>query len=235
MKNINTQQKRIKNAALSGVIFSVISLFISDLHTVADFLISRVQGDSVLSALPAGLEYLFYFTGCIASPILAVSLIVFGVGFLALYKQNAQNIALVCAVLIFISAASALFSGFADLRYALAVSSAYAAGTTSISINAGILRGISALIEGLIAGLALPITLYVFFKRGGNRIGKTGTVITLFGVILGIAVKSLALWVMPVLMLALFLLLMAIKSVGFILISAGLFIQSASNPYSENT
>lgn len=234
MKNTSTQQKRIKIAALAGVFFSVISLLISDLHTVADFLITRVQGGSILTALPSGLEFLFYFTGCIASPILAVSLIVFGAGFLALYKQNAQHIAFICAVLIFISAVTALFSGFADLRYALAVSSAYAIGATSISIDAGVLRGISALIEGLIAGLALPITLYVFFKRGGNRIGKAGTAITLFGVLIGIAAKYLALWVMPVLMLALFLILMAIKSVGFILISAGLFMQSASNPYSGN-
>lgn len=220
--------KLIKIGAIAGIVFSVFAMLVSDMHTASDLVLTLFQNTDNQAVLPSGVEFPYWVTGVAASPILVVSIFLFGLGFIGAWKKTGNRMAQISAVAAFIYAAIEVFAGIADIQYARAVELLQITGDLSGLAFPGLLRGISALIIGITGGLIMTSCIAIYLHQSKNRIGKIGALLAIISIFIGILVKTSALWFLPYEMMVAFLLLMGLKSVGIVLISGALYQQAVS-------
>ncbi len=220
--------KLIKTGAFSGVVFSIFAMLVSDMHTIPDLLLTFIQNDGKQAALPQGIDFPFWVTGAAVSPILVVSIFLFGLGFWGAWKKTGERMAQISAIVAFIYSFAEIAAAFADIQYAKAIQALQVTGDINVLASPGLLRGISALIIGITGGLIMLSCMAIYFHRSKNQIGKTGALVAITSIFIGIIVKTLALWFLPYEMMVAFLLLMGLKSVGLIFISGALYQQAGS-------
>lgn len=217
--------------AAAGVVLAIFSVIVEDMHTVVD-LILALGGETLI--LPEGFAFPFQVTGLVVNPILAIAGIVFGLGLIGAWRKTGERTAQWAGLAAILYGVAQGVAAVADIRYARALEALQAGMAVSVLAGPGLWRGISALLLGLTGGLILSALLLIYFRRTENTLGKTGAVIVLITVAIGIVVKTLSLWLYPAALMTVFLLVMALKSVGLVFISGALY-QQASIPYNRRS
>jgi len=161
MENIN---KKIVIGLFAGLIATLFSVLISDMHTVADIIIFASNGSYHFMQLP------IYITGFIAGPIVVVSLNFFGIGFRNCWKKDQSKISKLISVVIFVYAFTQLLLCFADIHYANTIATHSNTTAMDLLIVAGTLRGFAALLVGVIGGIVLIPLFMIYFRRKNNFI-----------------------------------------------------------------
>ncbi len=231
-----TSAKLMKAGAIAGIVLAVVAVLVSDMHSVPDLVITVAQRRGNMITLPEGLAFPYWVAGAIGEPVLIVSIVIFGLGFLAAWRQTGERAAKAAAIVAFVYAAERIFWMAATLNYAVAVGTVQATSDLSSLALPGMLKGIAALIAGITAGIVMASFLMVYFSRTGIALGKTGGLLVVLAVPVGIVVKTLTLWVWPYEMTVIFMLSMGAKSVGIALMSIALYQQAGnlSRPWSKS-
>ena len=208
---------------------AVFSMLVSDMHTIPDLILALPENTAQGATLPAGIEFPYLITGLLAGPIMVIAISLFGAGFIGAWQITREKLAFFSGIAAFGYGAAAIFAAFADIHYAAAVAALQANGDLNLLTIPGTVRGISALLMGVIGGLVMTICMGLYFRKRGHRTGFVGAALALTAIIAGILVKTLALWFLPYYMMGAFLILMGIKSVGITLMSLALYQQIKPN------
>jgi hypothetical protein len=223
-----TSNRLIRVGAVAGVFFAICSTLVSDMHTVADLVLDVAKNSGAAMKLMRGLEFPFWMTGVVAGPVVAVSAFLFGLGFIGARQRGRDTMATLSAAAAFVYCAAEIFAAVADVHYARAIEGLQIVGDMGRLNGPGTLRGISALAVGVIGGIVMTFFIAMHFQARRIRIGKVGALLALASVLTGILVKTLSLWLWPYELMAAFLVLMGLKSVGIALISGALYQEAPS-------
>lgn len=224
-----TPEKLMKAGALAGVTIAIVGQLVPDLHTVPDLVITLAQSGGNVIVLPEGIAFPYWLAGVVGEPILIVSFLLVGLGFIGAWRKTREKTARIAGIVALIFSAERIFWAIADVSYATAVESVQATGDMTGLVFPGMLKGIAALFGGIIA-VILASFIFVYFSRMGIKLGKVGGLLDVTAVATGIAAKTLTLWIWPHELTAVFVLLMVTKNVGIVFWSGALFQQAASKP-----
>jgi len=93
-----SSNKLMKVGAVAGIILSIFSILVSDMHTVPDLILRLAQGSANKIIIPRGLEFPYWVTGIAAGPILVVSIYLFGLGFIGAWKKTGEKTAQISGI-----------------------------------------------------------------------------------------------------------------------------------------
>ncbi len=221
-----TSEKLMKAGAMAGAIIAVVGTFVGDMHSVPDLVITLAQGRGNVIVLPEGFAFPYWLAGTVGEPILIISIFIFGLGFIGAWRKTGEKTAKIAGIIAFIYSAERIFLAIATVKYAIGVESVRATGDLTSLVFPGMLKGISALVAGVLA-VILASFVSIYFSRMGIKLGKIGGLLLAITVAMGMGIQvALSLWIWPYGMTAAFLLLMCTHSVGIAFMSIALYQQA---------
>ncbi len=169
--------------------------------------------------IPIEVCFPYKVSGYIGNPILGIFIIVLGLTFYLLFRKNNNKTTLFASISLIMWGFTGFIAAIGDSLYANAVLKFINGADISVLIVPGYVRGLSALIIGILGGIVFSILTLVNFKKNNNYLGVAGAVIMIISVIIGIIVKTYSIYQNQWLLMGIFLVMMIFKSIGLTLIS----------------
>ena len=206
-----------KDGWIFGVLAAIVSVLVSDMHTVSDLIIQGAIAQDAL--IPLEICFPYQVSGYIGQPLLGVFVIGFGLTWYLLFVKNKKKLVWFASITLIIWGITGFVAAIADILYADAIVSFINDFDSSVLIIPGYIRGISALVIGLLGGVVFTTLALIHFGQNKNNLGITGSVIMIISVIIGIPLKAFSSSHNPALLMGVFLGMMVCKSIGLSLIA----------------
>ena len=221
-----------RNIKIGAIAWGVLGFFSAPLpvfHEIPDLVLTIYKQKGAIVNLPEGFTFPYWIAGIVYEPIMVVCLILFGMGFLSIWKKTRQRIALVNMLVIFVYAVTRTFWGWVDINYAQSVEVLNMTNNWDTFASAEMFRGIGSGINGVVATtLAICLTLF-FIRTNKNKpninLGKIGGIMVIATLLPSVITKTLSLWYLPYVMTGIFSVLMTLKSFGIGLMAIDVYRQ----------
>lgn len=197
-------------------VMAITSVILPVLHAIPD--LGVIQSQLTHSPLSLSYETVFsyWIAGVVMEPILMISFSVFGLYFFLEERETHQKIGRFIGGVCVLYILGRIFWAYSTLNYFNIISQHLNTSQLDVLLIPGMLKGISALIGGFFA-IMLTVFLYKYFsvlKDGYSFFGRLGALIILISTLTAIVVKTLAMWYFPYAFTILFIIALAIKSIG---------------------
>jgi len=188
-------------------------MMVSDFHSIGDLVLSSSLKNGTINAV-SQISFAYYFTGIVAQPLMIVSLIVllFGVRKNCLLKKERITFGVIYSLWLLLELVCSIY----DIKYGYVVSHPELNNFSEELVQIATVRGIANLFVALVGGFFLSFFLFSKFRHSKNKLGVLSVIIFFFTIIVSILVKVLSIFFYPQLFMAVFILLMCIKSVAFV-------------------
>ncbi len=229
--------RSIKTGAIAWGVLAFFSSVIPVFHAIPDLVLTIYKQDGSTVNLPEGFTFPYWIAGTVYEPIMVICLVLFGTGFLSIWKKTRQKIALVNVLVIFVYAVTRAFWGWLHINYAQSVEVLGATSNWEAFASAEMFQGLGAAINGVVA-ITLVVCLTLFFSRtnkdrSNTNLGKIGGIIVLASLIPAVVANVLSRWYLPYAMTGVFIVLMNSKSLGLGLMAIDLYRQSGGFQFSS--
>jgi hypothetical protein len=205
MNEINKNIK-VEMIFIFGIIYTILSLIISDIHSFSDIIYFRDNYQ---------IKYLFYFSGLIVNPILCIVNFIYGFTLIAYGKKTKQFLIIIIGIFTLVSLLAQICLSIIDFGYGEYIELIENDGKSMAGFILLIYRGLATLGIGLFSGILSGIVFLIHFFKKKNFYGKMGIIIFLFCIMIGIVFKAFANG--NSIYILIFILMMYIKGIGFII------------------
>lgn len=212
--------------ALGAFFLAVAATLVSDMHGIGDWFVSSQQtAKNALSPAPIYATP-YAIAGYFGEPLLIVSIALLTVGLYGIGLKVHTPVALIAVVVGVLYIVERVFWGYVTTNFAHAIQSQPLVSDYAVLKQAGLLKGIGALLGGLIGGFGFSIALTWLFFSLGNPYGIAGGLIVIVSMLIGMPAKIYFMDHVSSAVLTVFMLSMVVKNFGIIFIGVGLLTEA---------
>lgn len=212
--------------ALGAFFLATAATLVSDMHGIGDWFVSSQQtAKNALSPAPIyGAPY--SIAGYFGEPLLILSIVMLTVGLYGSWLKYHTPVALVAVAVGILYILERVFWSYVTANFAHALQSQASIGDYSVLTQAGFLKGLGALLGGLIGGFGFSIALTALFYNLGNPYGVAGGVIVIAAMLIGMPAKIYFMDHISSTVLTIFIVSMVIKNFGIVFMGVGLMTEA---------
>ena len=216
------ENKLLFIGALGAFFLATAATLVSDMHGIGDWFISSLQIRKI--ALDPASIYVAPYTidGYFGEPLLIISIAMLTVGLYGNWLKYHQPIALIATIVGILYILERVFWSYVTINFANSIQIHSVISDYTLLAQAGFLKGLGALLGGLIGGFGFSIALTVLFFNIRNPYGVAGGLIVLATMLIGMLVKIYFMSHVSSTVLTIFIISMVIKNFGIILMGVGL-------------
>ncbi len=220
------ENKLIFIGALGAFFLATSATLVSDLHGIGDWFISslQVRKQPLDPAFPYGVPYTI--AGWFGEPLLMLSIAMLSAGLYGCWLKYHRSIALIALIIGILYLLERVFWSYVTINFANSIQAHPLIKDYTVLTQAGFLKGLGALMGGLIGGFGFSTALTLLFFSLRNPFGIAGGVIVLAAMLIGMPAKIYFMDHVSSTVLTTFLLSMVIKNFGIVFMGVGLLTES---------
>jgi len=212
--------------ALGAFFLATAATLVSDMHGMGDWYISSLQMGKI-ALNPAKIYATPYLiAGFFGEPLLIISIAMLTTGLFGCWLKYGKTIALVAVIIGVLYILERVFWSYTSVNFAQNIQIHQSIENYSVLQQAGLLKGIGALLGGLIGGFGFTTVLTLFFVSIRNPYGIAGGLIILLAMIVGMSAKIYFMNHVSLPVLTIFMISMVIKNFGIVFMGVGLITES---------
>ena len=219
--------------AIGAFFLPVSATLVSDMHGVGDWYIASLQTKEypLNPASIYGARY--WLAGYIGEPLLILSIALFTVGFYGSWLKYHKPISLLVVGVGVLYMLERVFWSYATVNFQRAIQVWPVIQDYSVLTQAGQIKGMAALLGGLIGGFAFSIVITIFYFSVHNRYGQIGGLMVIITMLIGMPAKILFASHVETWLLTVFMTSMVLKNFGIAFMGMGLLTE-ALKPLSQD-
>ncbi|HNB50511.1 MAG TPA: hypothetical protein PK530_01130 [Anaerolineales bacterium] len=216
------ENKLLFIGALGAFFLATAATLVSDMHGLGDWFISSLQARNI--ALNPATIYATPYTiaGSFGEPLLILSIAMLTAGLYGIWLKGHQPIALFAVIVGILYLLERVFWSYVTTHFAHSIQMHPTITDYTVLSQAGFLKGMGALLGGLIGGFGFPTALTLLFFSLRNPYGITGGMIVLVTMLIGMPAKIYFMNHVSSDVLTTFVVSMVVKNFGVVLMGAGL-------------
>lgn len=212
--------------AIGAFFMATSATLVSDLHGIGDWFISSFQARK-LDLNPAPIFSAPYkIAGYFGEPLLIISIALLTVGLYGCWLKYQKPVAMIAVIIGVLYILERLFWGYVTTNFANNIQIHQVISDYSILKQAGFLKGLGALLGGLIGGFGFSTVLTILFFNLHNPYGITGGIIIICAMLIGMPAKIYFMTNITEPVLIVFIISMVFKNFGIVLMGVGLLMES---------
>jgi hypothetical protein len=220
-------EKRLMFVGAIGAFFLAVgATLVSDMHGVGDWMISSMQVRNLPLSPSSIYSAPYSIAGFIGEPLLIVSIAMFTTGFFGTWLKYRKAISLALVVVGGLYLLERVFWSYVTLNFSRALQALPVIQDYAVLTTAGFLKGMGALLGGILGGFTFSTLITVFFFKVGNPYGKAGGLVVLLSMLIGMPAKLLFMNNVSFLLVAVFMTSMVVKNFGIVFMGIGLLRES---------
>lgn len=220
------ENKLLFIGALGAFFLATAATLVSDMHGISDWFISSLQVKKY-ALNPASIYATPYtIAGYFGEPLLILSIAMLTVGLYGSWLKYHEPIALIAVIVGILYILERIFWSYATINFANSIQSHPVINDYTMLTQAGFLKGLGALLGGLIGGFGFSTALTILFFTIRNPYGITGGLIVLAAMLIGMPAKIYFMNHVSSAVLNIFIISMVIKNFGIVFMGVGLFTES---------
>jgi len=216
------ENKLLFIGALGALFLATAATLVSDMHGIGDWFISSLQIRKI--ALDPASIYASPYTiaGYFGEPLLIISIAMLTAGLYGSWLKYHQPIALIATIVGILYILERVFWSYVTINFANRIQIHSVISDYTLLTQAGFLKGMGALLGGLIGGFGFSTVLTLLFFSLRNPYGIAGGLIVLATMLIGMPAKIYFMNHVSSTVLIIFIISMVIKNFGIILMGVGL-------------
>ena len=212
--------------AIGAFFMTTSATLVSDMHGIGDWFISSFQTRK-LALNPASIFSAPYkIAGYFGEPLLIFSIALLTVGIYGCWFKYHKPIAMIAVVIGVLYIMERFFWSYVTTNFANNIQIHQVVNDYSVLKQAGFLKGMGALLGGLIGGFGFSTVLTILFFNLRNPYGIAGGLIVLSAMLIGMPAKIYFMTHISSTVLIIFMVSMVIKNFGIVLMGVGLIMES---------
>lgn len=216
------ENKLLLVGAFGAFFLATAATLVSDMHGIGDWFISSMQVKS-LPLAPANIYSAPYtIAGRFGEPLLILSIAMIVAGLFGCWQKYHVPAAIVAMIIGCLYILERVFWSYVTLNFANSILAHTLISDYTVLSRAGLLKGIGALLGGLIGGFGFTTALTFLFFRIHNPFGIVGGIIVLATMLIGMPAKIFFMEHVNSLVLTIFILCMVFKNFGIVFMGVGL-------------
>lgn len=220
------ENKMILIGALGAFFLATSATLVSDMHGIGDWFISSLQA-SRNSLNPASIYGTPYkIAGYFGEPLLILSIAMLTVGLYGSWLKYHKSIALIAMIIGILYILERVFWSYVTTNFACSIQIHPIITDYTVLKQAGFLKGLGALFDGLIGGFGFSISLTILFFSIQNPYGMAGGLIVIIAMLIGMPAKIYFMNHVTPTVLTIFIISMVIKNLGIVFMGVGLLRES---------
>jgi hypothetical protein len=210
-----------------GLFFlAIAATLVSDMHGIGDWYISSLQVKKY-PLNPASIYSAPYtIAGYFGEPLLILSIAMSTLGLYGSWLKYHKSIAFIAVVIGILYMFERVFWSYVTINFARSIQVYPVINNYSVLTQAGFLKGVGALLGGIIGGFGFSIALTVFFFSLRNPYGIAGGFIVIATMLIGMPAKIYFMNHISSTVLTIFMLSMVIKNFGIVFMGIGLLTEA---------
>jgi len=222
------ENKLLFIGAIGAFFLATSATLVSDMHGIGDWFVSSLQVRKyTLNPAPIyGTPYTI--TGYFGEPLLIISIAMLTTGLYGSWLKYHKPIALVAVIIGILYILERIFWSYVTINFANSIQSHPMINDYTILTKAGFLKGLGALLGGLIGGFGFSIALTLLFFSLRNPYGIAGGLIVITAMLIGMPAKIYFMNHVSTAVLTTFIISMVIKNIGIIFMGVGLLRESGN-------
>ena len=220
------ENKLLFIGALGAFFLATAATLVSDMHGIGDWFVSSFQvrkyalDPAPIFATP------YTIAGYFGEPLLILCIAMLTVGLYGSWLKHHHSIALIAVVIGILYILERVFWSYVTINFANSIQILPAINDYTQLTHAGFLKGLGALLGGLIGGFGFSIALTLLFFSIRNPYGIAGGLIVLATMLIGMPAKIYFMNHVSSTVLTIFIISMVIKNFGVILMGVGLLYEA---------
>ena len=216
------ENKLLVIGALGAFFLATAATLVSDMHGIGDWFVSSLQvrkyalDPAPIFATP------YTIAGYFGEPLLILPIAMLGVGLYGCWLKYHHSSALIAAIVGILYILERVFWSYVTINFANSIQIHPSIEDYTLLTQAGFLKGLGALLGGLIGGFGFSTALTSLFFSIRNPFGIAGGLIVLATMLIGMPVKIYFMNHVSSTVLTIFILSMVIKNFGIVLMGVGL-------------
>ena len=216
------ESKLLFIGALGAFFLATAATLVSDMHGIGDWFVSSLQvrkyalDPAPIFATP------YTIAGYFGEPLLILPIAMLGVGLYGCWLKYHHSSALIAAIVGILYILERVFWSYVTINFANSIQIHPAINDYTQLTQAGFLKGLGALLGGLIGGFGFSTVLTLLFFSIRNPYGIAGGLIVLATMLIGMLAKIYFMNHVSSTVLTVFIISMVIKNFGVILMGVGL-------------
>lgn len=212
--------------AIGAFFMATSATLVSDMHGIGDWFISSFQTRK-LALNPAPIFSAPYkIAGFFGEPLLIFSIALLTVRLYGCWQKYHKPIAMIAVIIGVLYILERLFWSYVTTNFASNILQHTIINDYTVLKQAGFLKGMGALLGGLIGGFGFSTVLTILFFNLRNPYGIAGGLIILSAMLLGMPAKLYFMTHVSSTVLIIFIISMVIKNFGITLTGVGLIMES---------
>jgi hypothetical protein len=212
--------------AIGAFFLAVAATLVSDMHGIGDWYISSLQAKKYALNPASVYSAPYTIAGLFGEPLLIISIALFTIGLYGGWLKYHKPIALVAMVIGILYMFERVFWSYVTINFGKSIQAYLSITDYSVLTQAGFLKGLGALLGGLIGGFGFSIALTIFFTSLRNPYGIAGGLIVIATMLIGMPAKIYFMNHISLPVLTIFMLSMVIKNLGIVFMGIGLLTES---------
>jgi len=220
------ENKLLFIGATGAFFLAVAATLVSDMHGLGDWYISSLQ--SRRAALdPAPVYALPYsLAGYFGEAFLILSIAMLTLGLYGTWLKTHRTVALIAMTVGILYILERVFWSYVTINFARSIQAQSVIADYTVLTRAGFLKGLGALLGGLIGGFGFSLALTALFFSLKNPFGMAGGLIVLAAMLVGMPAKIYFMEQATSQVLTTFMLAMLIKNFGIVFMGMGLLVEA---------
>lgn len=225
-KGLLMENKLLFIGAFGFFFLAVAATLVSDMHGVGDWFVSSMQVKN-LPLNPAEIYSTPYvIAGRFGEPLLIIAIAMVLAGLLGCWQKYHIPVARVAMTIGCLYILERVFWSYVTVNFANSILNHSIISDYTILTKAGLLKGIGALLGGLIGGFGFTTVLTLLFYRIHNPFGIAGGLIVLATMLIGMPAKIYFMDHVSSIVLTIFILCMVVKNFGIVFMGVGLITEA---------
>jgi hypothetical protein len=220
------ENKLIFIGALGAFFLATAATLVSDMHGLGDWYISSLQVKNIALDPAKIFATPYQIAGFFGEPLLIISIAMMTSGLYGCWLKYGKAVALVAVAIGILYLLERIFWSYTSLNFAQNIQIHTRIEDYSVLKQAGLLKGIGALLGGVIGGFGFTTVLTLFFTSIRNPYGIAGGLIILLAMIIGMSAKIYFMNHVSPVVLTVFMISMVIKNFGIVFLGVGLITES---------
>jgi hypothetical protein len=216
------ENKLLFIGALGAFFLATAATLVSDMHGIGDWFIASLQSRKfALNPAPIyGTPYTI--AGYFGEPLLIISIAMLTIGLYGSWLKYHHSIGLIATIVGILYILERVFWSYVTVNFANSIQFHPVINDYSLLTQAGFLKGLGALLGGLIGGFGFSTVLTLLFFSIRNPYGIAGGLIVLFTMLIGMPAKIYFMNHISSTVLTIFIISMVIKNFGIVFMGVGL-------------
>ena len=220
------ENKLIFIGALGAFFLATAATLVSDMHGVGDWFISSFQMEKIALDPARIFGTPYNIAGFFGEPLLIFSIAMLTTGLYGCWLKYGKTIALIAVIIGILYILERVFWSYTSVNFAHSIQIYPRIEDYSVLKQAGFLKGMGALLGGVIGGFGFTTVLTLLFASIRNPYGIAGGLIILLAMIVGMSAKIYFMNHVSSTVLTVFILSMVIKNFGIVFMGVGLITES---------